>query len=903
MAQDIFAPKTSFDIGYERPQEGVVDNTEKIKADFMTMALGAQAKSVQGQAMIENTQAGLLQSSISMAGDAYTIYSKGRERNIVDNLIRKIDEVEAKASYDGKMSFETRRSKYSNFIAEAANQLPGGYRDLAKYNAALKAKTGLDFTDIQKSTEATQFEAMQRDPKFMTAYLASKTLNPSYTLEQHATFAQNEAAESAAVELMATTASRDDIKSYYGKIKPALQKRVQNLNTAIIASLQLKRESGQPITTLDIESLEARVAEAKLLINMSIPNSVPEDERSNYSEYFQDLDNLLTQVKESKDPDKIATGMASFLAESERLGGGTMGDIIAGAKIVDTNILTTPQGLEIFKNITTKLSDGSSTAAISSKGDLGSIFDSLIEARQGEVIGPNTIMTQEELDVAFSTKGLKPEDLMTERATGLGLIKNLEVGDLATDKGKRQLVSGIASVVKSLNNLDLQQTGSKLNELVVDSGLIEKINMLDSYDKATANQIRTLLNSTITNNLRFSEAKIQSIEASGRGYTNRNPELVWDEAEQVYYATSKDYIREVGVGMPELMSMNMTSKGLRLPKGTDLAWGDIAKAYKHREVLDVANRILGQTKVEDTDTTMVDVGGVPTPERMDVLKFISSGEGGYESSNRGTSNNEIIGSTNKTVRGGKPLSKMTLGEIKGYQRIKDPNNPNRLFAVGAYQITPEAMDAAMKAAGVNDNTIFTADVQDRMGLGLLLGTKRPKLAAYIKGESDDINTAMLEFSKEFASVPDPSTGKSYYAGSGNKAQHTVAETREALQRAREAYASGIISEEIPRTGEMSNAQVIDTAEQAIESGVNPATSPRPQPRPTDTTQLNMISNADWLTPDLEKEMRDDGISIDSTPFFTSEKELENAITLGVVKVGQQVLLLVDDQPRYVKVTK
>lgn len=899
MAQDIFAPKTSFDIGYERPQEGVVDNTEKIKADFMTMALGAQAKSVQGQAMIENTQAGLLQSSISMAGDAYTIYSKGRERNIVDNLIRKIDEVEAKASYDGKMSFETRRSKYSNFISEAANQLPGGYRDLAKYNATLKAKTGLDFTDIQKSTEATQFEAMQRDPKFMTAYLASKTLNPSYTLEQHATFARNKAAESAAAELMATTANTNDITQYYSKVKPAIQNRIQNLDTAIVASVQLKRDSGQPITTLDIEALEVRVAEAKRLIDLSIPNTVSEDERSQYSEYFTNLGNFLTELKETKDPDKIATGISSYLAQT----GATMGDVIAGASITKSDILASPAGLEIFKNITTKLSDGSSTAAISSKGDLGSIFDSLIEARQGEVIGPNTIMTQEELDVAFSTKGLKPEDLMTERATGLGLIKSLEVGDLATDKGKRQLVSGIASVVKSLNNLDLQQTGSKLNELVVDSGLIEKINMLDSYDKATANQIRTLLNSTITNNLRFSEAKIQSIEASGRGYTNRNPELVWDEAEQVYYATSKDYIKEVGVGMPELMSMNMTSKGLRLPKGTDLAWGDIAKAYKHREVLDVANRILGQTKVEDTDTTMVDVGGVPTPERMEVLKFISSGEGGYESSNRGTSNNEIIGSTNNTVRGGKPLSKMTLGEIKGYQRIKDPNNPNRLFAVGAYQITPEAMDAAMKAAGVNDNTIFTADVQDRMGLGLLLGTKRPKLAAYIKGESDDINTAMLEFAKEFASVPDPSTGKSYYAGSGNKAQHTVAETREALQRAREAYASGIISEEIPRTGEMSNAQVIDTAEQAIESGVNPATSPRPQPRPTDTTQLNMISNADWLTPDLEKEMRDDGISIDSTPFFTSEKELENAITSGVVKVGQQVLLLVDDQPRYVKVTK
>ena len=62
MAQDIFAPKTSFDIGYERPQQGGVDNTEKIKADVQAMSLGAQAKAVQGQAALERAEAGLIQS-------------------------------------------------------------------------------------------------------------------------------------------------------------------------------------------------------------------------------------------------------------------------------------------------------------------------------------------------------------------------------------------------------------------------------------------------------------------------------------------------------------------------------------------------------------------------------------------------------------------------------------------------------------------------------------------------------------------------------------------------------------------------------------------------------------------------------------------------------------------------
>ena len=289
--------------------------------------------------------------------------------------------------------------------------------------------------------------------------------------------------------------------------------------------------------------------------------------------------------------------------------------------------------------------------------------------------------------------------------------------------------------------------------------------------------------------------------------------------------------------------------------------------------------------VEEPVTTTTPAMNTSATEPLEILSFISSGEGGYESSNRGS----VETGTNNTIRDNKPLSKLTLGEIKSYQNLPK-NDPNRLFAVGAYQITPVAMDAAMKAAGVNDNTIFSPTVQDRMGLGLILGTKRPRLAAYIKGESNDINAAMLEFAQEFASVPDPSTGKSYYVNKGNRHQHTVEETRQALERAREAYSSGIISEVIPTEGEISNAEIRNVASQAIEQSDQPSS-------------LNMISNADWLTPDLEKELTDDGVDINNTPFFMSEQELENALESDAIKVGQEVLLLIKGRPEFVRVTE
>lgn len=175
-------------------------------------------------------------------------------------------------------------------------------------------------------------------------------------------------------------------------------------------------------------------------------------------------------------------------------------------------------------------------------------------------------------------------------------------------------------------------------------------------------------------------------------------------------------------------------------------------------------------------------------EGMGFLTFISKGEGGYESSNRGTKNNEIQGSTHSTTRDNKKLSEMTIDEIRAKMKIKSADNADRLFAVGKYQLIPTTFEMAVKATGLSGDTVFNPETQEKLGQYLLF-EKRPALGAYIKGESDDINKALLEAAKEWASLPVPSgskKGKSYY-GKGNKAQHTLDETINALNEARNAY--------------------------------------------------------------------------------------------------------------------
>ena len=597
MAQDIFAPKSSFDIAFERPQEPVKDNTAKIRSDFQAMALNSQARAIQGQTQYESAVFKGLNAGLSIASDGLQAYRGAQEKGAISALEDAFNTVDQEAEQKG-MSYETRRTKYGEAIQEASQKLPGGYRDLAKYDAVVKAKTGLSLKQIATSPEQTMQETMMKDPVFISAYQASRILEPNLTEDQRFAYAQNAAAENAAVSLMQTTANTNDLSSYYGKTKPMVQNMQKNLHTAVVAAIAIKKDSGQPITPNDIENLEVGIAEAKLQIEMLVPNTVPQEERDNVTEFFANLDNFMTQIKESKDPDGITKGIVSSLVQESK----NVGEAIAFANIASIEMLTSTAGIDIMKTATKKLSDGGSTAAISSLGNLDSIFNDILNNKPNEVVGPNTILSPEELGALFDTTNMTAEDLLTERQTGLGLLKELEVGSVATDLGRKQLVAGVASVVKSLNHLDFHQTGSQIKEIVEDSGLLEKINMLESVDKPAANQIRTLLNSAITNNLRFAESTLSSLESGAKGIYGFKLDLKWDEVTKTYYATDPDFIkvvqREIGSEAPAT-----NSNGMPLVKGSYLGtFGDIDKAYKYRTVIEQTNTLLDKTLVEGVDT-------------------------------------------------------------------------------------------------------------------------------------------------------------------------------------------------------------------------------------------------------------------------------------------------------------
>lgn len=166
--------------------------------------------------------------------------------------------------------------------------------------------------------------------------------------------------------------------------------------------------------------------------------------------------------------------------------------------------------------------------------------------------------------------------------------------------------------------------------------------------------------------------------------------------------------------------------------------------------------------------------------------LIGSGEGGYNSYNRG-----VAGDSRTPIN----LSDMTIAEIVRRQDLPR-NDPDRLFAVGKFQIIPGTMEETVRNLRLDTSQKFTPALQERMFADYLIDEKRPAVKAYITGQSNGQaghDRAQLALAQEFASVASPRTGRSYYDGDsgGNHSSITTTQVETALNKMRAQYQTNI----------------------------------------------------------------------------------------------------------------
>ena len=204
----------------------------------------------------------------------------------------------------------------------------------------------------------------------------------------------------------------------------------------------------------------------------------------------------------------------------------------------------------------------------------------------------------------------------------------------------------------------------------------------------------------------------------------------------------------------------------------------------------------------------------------DVIQKAESGKASYNAYNK------LDSKTGKYVAGETNFGKLTLDQVMARQAQK------HMFAVGKYQITPKTLAEAKTKLGLRGQDNFDAKMQERIFNEFLAGSKRPALAAYRSGKSNDLNAAMLDAAKEWRGLPDPNTGRTYAdkAASVNKANVSLNEVRAALQadRAKSLAAMGRVEQAVAaKPTPQNNTTVVQAGQGGQRQAMAPTTVPSP----------------------------------------------------------------------------
>ena len=125
-----------------------------------------------------------------------------------------------------------------------------------------------------------------------------------------------------------------------------------------------------------------------------------------------------------------------------------------------------------------------------------------------------------------------------------------------------------------------------------------------------------------------------------------------------------------------------------------------------------------------------------------------------------------------------PLEKMTIGEVIAWQDMQAKQGA-KSTAAGKYQIIGKTMKdlSRRNPKDFGEDRMFDAEAQEWAALTLM---NRRGYDKFRKGEMSDEEFA-LELAKEWASLPDPATGKSYYDDDGlNKSHHKTEDVLKTL---------------------------------------------------------------------------------------------------------------------------
>jgi len=174
---------------------------------------------------------------------------------------------------------------------------------------------------------------------------------------------------------------------------------------------------------------------------------------------------------------------------------------------------------------------------------------------------------------------------------------------------------------------------------------------------------------------------------------------------------------------------------------------------------------------------------------LDLIAQGESGAAGYNAYNRGTYTGTDGKQHIRTADRRIDFSNLTMGQVQDLQHA-GRQDPDRLFAVGKYQIIPKTMDGAINALRIDRNAAFTPALQDQFFSDYLIVNKRPAVHDFIVGKSGvGLEDAQRGLASEWASFGDPDKGGRSHYGGANHASITLEQSAAALNQMRGGISS------------------------------------------------------------------------------------------------------------------
>jgi peptidoglycan hydrolase-like protein with peptidoglycan-binding domain len=187
---------------------------------------------------------------------------------------------------------------------------------------------------------------------------------------------------------------------------------------------------------------------------------------------------------------------------------------------------------------------------------------------------------------------------------------------------------------------------------------------------------------------------------------------------------------------------------------------------------------------------------MPGPSLNELINRGESPVDGYNDYNCGTTTDRNGRQVMLPKTGGDiDFSTLTIAEVQRRQNLP-PGDPDRLGAVGMYQVIRGTLASAVTNLGLDPNQPFTPEIQDLIYTQYLLDEKRPEIRAYITGQPGaTLVAAQNGLAREWASFGSPENGgRGRYDGDGvNHSSVSVTESAAALERMRADYQAAVAS--------------------------------------------------------------------------------------------------------------